>query len=404
MATLRRELGLTETVVYGVGLILGAGIYAILGEAAGVTGESVVLSFLLAALVASLTGLSYAELASMYPKGEGDYVYVRQAFGPTPAAVTALCRLLVGAVSAAAVALAFSGYLAGVFAVPTVPIAVALVVLLTLVNYWGIDLSIRVNVLFTALEVLGLLIVVVLGVGAWGSVDPTATTNGAFGVVEAVFLVFFAYLGFGSIVNVAEETRDPERTIPRAVVLAIVVTTVLYVAVALSAVALVDPAALGASGSPLADVALVGWGPLGAQVVGAIALFSTTNTVLILLVSTSRLFYGVSKTEYRAFPSVFSRVHPTRRTPHYAVFAVGALTVPFVLLGDVGRVAGVANLLLLVVFLLVNAAQLRLRYSDPTAERGFRAPLNVGRLSLPALGGLLSSVALVAFYLRTLVA
>jgi len=404
MATLRRELGLTETVVYGVGLILGAGIYAILGEAAGVTGESVVLSFLLAALVASLTGLSYAELASMYPKGEGDYVYVRQAFGPTPAAVTALCRLLVGAVSAAAVALAFSGYLAGVFAVPTVPVAVALVALLTLVNYWGIDLSIRVNVLFTALEVLGLLIVVVLGVGAWGSVDPTATTNGAFGVVEAVFLVFFAYLGFGSIVNVAEETRDPERTIPRAVVIAIVVTTVLYVAVALSAVALVDPAALGASGSPLADVALVGWGPLGAQVVGAIALFSTTNTVLILLVSTSRLFYGVSKTEYRAFPSVFSRVHPTRRTPHYAVFAVGALTVPFVLLGDVGRVAGVANLLLLVVFLLVNAAQLRLRYSDPTAERGFRAPLNVGRLSLPALGGLLSSIALVAFYLRTLVA
>jgi APA family basic amino acid/polyamine antiporter len=403
MATLRRELGLRETVVYGVGLILGAGIYAILGEAAGLTGESVVVSFLLAALVASLTGLSYAELASMYPKGEGDYVYVRAAFGPAPAAFTALCRLLVGAVSAAAVALAFSGYLAGVFAVPAVPVAVGLVALLTLVNYWGIDLSVRVNVLFTALEVLGLLIVVVIGVGSWGQVDPTATTNGAFGVVEAIFLVFFAYLGFGSIVNVAEETRDPERTIPRAVVLAIVVTTVLYVAVALSAVALVDPAALGASGSPLADVALVGWGPLGAQVVGAIALFSTTNTVLILLVSTSRLFYGVSKTEYRAFPSVFSRVHPTRRTPHYAVFAVGALTVPFVLLGDVGRVAGVANLLLLVVFFLVNAAQLRLRYTAPDAERGFRVPLDVGRLSLPALGGLLSSVLLVAFYLNTLV-
>jgi APA family basic amino acid/polyamine antiporter len=402
MATLRRELGLAETVVYGVGLILGAGIYAILGEAAGVAGQSVVVSFLLAAVVASFTGLSYAELASMYPQGEGDYVYVRRAFGPTPAAVTALCRLLVGAVSAAAVALAFGGYLASVFSVPTVPVAVGLVALLTGVNYWGIDLSIRVNVLFTASEVLGLLIIVALGAGSWGRVDPTAATDGALGVVEAVFLVFFAYLGFGSIVNVAEETRDPERTIPRAVVLSVVVTTVLYVAVALSAVALVDPAVLGMSGSPLADVALVGWGPAGAQVVGAIALFSTTNTVLILLVSTSRLFYGVSKTEYRAFPAVFSRVHPTRRTPHYAVFAVGALTVPFVLLGDVGQVAGVANLLLLVVFLLVNAALLALRYTAPDTERGFRAPLNVGRLSLTALAGLCSSVALVAVYVTTL--
>lgn len=183
-------------------------------------------------------------------------------------------------------------------------------------------------------------------------------------MAEAVFLVF------GSILDVAEETRAPERTIPLVVVLSVVATTVLYVTVALSAVALVDPAALGLSGSPLADVALAGWVPLGAQAVGAITLFSTTNTVLILLVSTSRLFYGVSKAEYRAFPAVFSRVHPTRRTPHYAVFAVGALTVPFVLLGDVWQVAGVANLLL-AVFCWSTPRSSRFAIPRPTPSVGF---------------------------------
>lgn len=155
------------------------------------------------------------------------------------------------------------------------------------------------------------------------------------------------------------------------------------------------------SASPLADVASVGWGPAGAAVLAAIALFSTTNTVLILQVSTSRLLYGVSKAEYHVFPAVLSRVHRSRQTPHYAVAAVGLLTVPFVLLGDIGVVAGLANLMLLVVFVLVNGALLKLRFADADVDRGFRAPLNVGRLSLTAVAGLLSSIGLVGFYVLT---
>lgn len=400
MATLDRELDLFGATVYGVGLILGAGIYAILGEATGVAGESVVLSFVLAAVIAALTGLSYAELASLYPRGEGDYIYVRAAFGSKRLSeLTAVLRMLVGVVSAAAVALAFAGYLSSFLpGLPTVAVAIGLVVLTGAVNYWGIETSARLNVVFTAVEVLGLLVIVAVGLGNWGTVDPLDAPGGGVGTVQAAFLVFFAYVGFGSLVNIAEETRDATRRIPQAIILAIVTTTVLYVAVALSAVAVVDWQTLGASASPLAVVAERGWGTAAGGLLAVIALFSTTNTVLILQVSTSRMLYGVSKAEHRSFPTTFSRVHPTRHTPHYAVFLVGVVTVGFSLLGDVGMVAGLANLVLLVVFVLVNGALLALRYREPDRERGFRAPGNVGRLSLTAVGGVLTSLGFIAFY------
>lgn len=402
MPELRRELGLFEALVYGVGLILGAGIYAILGEAAGVTGGSIVISFLLAALIASLTGLSYAELASVFPKAEGDYIYVREAFDKEVLSdITAIGRLFMGVISSAAVALAFSGYLSSFIDAPAIPVAIVLVIMLTGVNYWGIELSTKINILFTAIEILGLVIIIWIAKGAWGDANVSHTPNGGFGVLHASFLIFFAYLGFGSIVNLSEETEDAIITIPRAIVLSIGITTLLYVLVGVSSVALVDWQVLGQSPSPLAEVARVGWGPIGSTVLAAIALFSTMNTVLILQLSTSRLLYGVSKTEYQVFPEILSRVHPSRQTPHYAVILVGITTIPFIFLGDIGLVAGLANLMLLIVFVLVNAALLKLRYSRPTLARGFRTPLNIGQLSLTAVAGLLTCLGLIGFYILT---
>jgi APA family basic amino acid/polyamine antiporter len=397
---LRRDLSLGEVVVYGVGLILGAGIYAVLGAAAGAAGEGVAGSFLLAAVVASFTGLSYAELASRFPRGEGDYVYVRTAFDSKRLAeLVAFMRVFVGAVSAAAVALAFGGYFSSFVDAPTVWIALALVVAASAINFWGIEISAKFNLAFTAAEVAGLVIVIWLGAGAWGSVALLDAPRGLAGIVEATFLVFFAYLGFGSIVNVAEETEDPTRTIPRAILLAIAITTALYVLVAVSAVGVVDWQVLGGSDSPLALVARAAGGPAVGAVVGAIALTATANTVLIMLVSTSRLVYGVSKSEYRSFPTTFSRVHARRRTPYLAIGLVAVLTAPFVLLRDLAFVVGVANAALLVVFLFVNAALLKLRFDAPDDREGFTAPLTVGRVSITALCGLVTSVGLLAFYL-----
>lgn len=401
--TLSRDLGLFEVVVYGVGLILGAGIYAILGEATAVAGEAVPIAFLLAAIVATFTGLSYAELASRYPKGEGDYVYVREAIGSKRLAeLAAGLRIFVGVVSAAAVALAFAGYLAMFANTSRVFVAVTLVVAASVVNFWGIEASARLNFVFTGAEVAGLAIIIWVGGGAVGTIPPIEIPFGSTGVLQGTFLVFFAYLGFGSMVNVAEETRNPTWTIPRAILIALGVTTVLYVLVAASAVAVVDWQTLGASASPLALVAETGGGRALGSLVGAIALASTANTVLIVLVSTSRLVYGVSKTEYRSFPTLFSRVHRSRRTPYLAVALVGALTVPFVLIGDLGAVAGLANAALLLAFVLVNYALLKLRYDAPQKRAGFTSPFTVGRVSITALFGLLSSLALLVIYVLNL--
>jgi APA family basic amino acid/polyamine antiporter len=400
MSELRRELGLLEAVVYGVGLILGAGIYAILGEAVAETGESIVVAMVLAAGVATFTGLSYAELASRYPKGEGEYLYAWAAFGNKRLSeVTALLRVLTGVISAAAVALAFGGYLSTFLPMSIVPVAIGLLVVMSVVNAIGIETSAKVNLLFTAIEIGGLLLIVALGVGSWGTVDVAQFEGGSTGVVSATFLLFFAYVGFESLVNIAEEMKEPSTTIPRAIGVSILASTVVYVLVGFSALGLVDAQVLGESVAPLAEVARAGWGDEAFVLLSAIALFATSNTVLIVLVSTSRVVYGVSKAEYNSFPEVFARIHPTRQTPYVAVTLVGVVTVPFALLGDLGVVAGLANAALLAVFVVVNTSLLKLRYAGDPIDGGYRAPLNVGWFSITAFVGLLTSLALVLFYL-----
>jgi APA family basic amino acid/polyamine antiporter len=400
MVTLNRTMGLLEASVYGVGLILGAGIYAILGAAVAVTGESVIVSFLLAAAVATLTGLSYAELASRYPKGEGEYLYAWAAFeSKRLSEATAVLRVLTGIVAAAAVALAFGQYLAAFVSLSSVGVAVGVLVVMSAVNFWGIETSASVNLLFTAIEIAGLLFIIVIGIGTWNTVEVTAFSHGTAGVLSATFLLFFAYTGFEALVNIAEEMDTPSKTIPRAIGISIVLSTVVYVLVGFSALGLVDWRVLGESPAPLAAVASAGWGEEAFVVLSAIALFATANTVLILLVSTSRIVYGVSKAEYNSFPAVFARIHPTRKTPHVAVVSVALVALPFAFVGDLGLVAELANVALLAVFVVVNLSLLKLRYDGAAQDAGYRVPLNVGRFPLTALLGVVTSLGLVLFYL-----
>ncbi|MDZ7730859.1 MAG: amino acid permease [Natrialbaceae archaeon] len=197
MAELDRTIGLFEASVYGVGLILGAGIYAILGEAVAETGESVILSFILAATVATLSGLSYAELASRYPKGEGEYLYVWAAFKHKRLSeVTAGFRVLTGIIAAAAVALAFGQYLSAFVPLSIVSVALGVLVVMSVINFWGIQASARVNLVFTAIEIAGLVFIIAIGIGTWGSVNIIEATRGTAGVLSATFLLFFAYTGF----------------------------------------------------------------------------------------------------------------------------------------------------------------------------------------------------------------
>jgi APA family basic amino acid/polyamine antiporter len=400
MGELKRAVGLLEASVYGVGLILGAGIYAILGEAVAETGESIIVSFLLAAGVATFTGLSYAELASRYPKGEGEYLYAWAAFeNKRLSEVTAIFRVLTGIIAAAAVALAFGQYFAAFIPLSSVAVAIGVLAVMSAINFWGIETSARVNLLFTAVEIAGLLFIIAIGIRTWETVEITQFEHGIPGVFSATFLLFFAYTGFESLVNIAEEMETPSQTIPRAIGISLLTSTVVYLLVGFSALGLVDWQVLGDSRAPLAAVALAGWGEDAFVVLSAIALFATANTVLILLISTSRVIYGVSKAEYNSFPTVFARIHPTRKTPYVAVSLVALVTIPFALVGDLGAVAGLANLALLAVFGIVNLSLLKLRYAGDAQETGYRTPLNVGRFSMTAFLGLITSVGLILFYL-----
>lgn len=395
---LRRAIGLPAATLYGTGLILGAGIYAVIGVAIGATGPSVVFAFVIAAVVALFTGLSYADLSSRYPKGEAEYLYTLRAFSSRRLSeLTALGRVATGVISAAAVSLAFGGYLSAIAPIDPVITAVGLLAVATAINWWGIEASTRVNMLFTVIEISGLLLIIWVGLPMVGTVELTALTHGWAGLLEASFLVFFAYIGFEALANLAEETTHAEVTIPRAIQLSLLICTVLYIAVAIAAVAVVDAAILGVSTAPLATVATAAVGPNGGVILVVIALFATANTALMIVVSTSRVVYGVGKSEYRSLPPVFARVDADHGTPVVAIVAVGFAAIAFALIGSLELVTMLTNLALLSVFVLVNAAALKLHRSGELAG-GYDPPLIYRGLSLTALVGMGASMLMLAGY------
>lgn len=387
MAELAKVLGLPSLTFYGTGLILGAGIYSIIGAAAGEAGRGLWLAFALAAGVAALSALSYAELVSMFPKAGAEYNFVREAF-PRPrvaAGATGLVLAASATASAATVGVAFGGYLRIFFDVPVWMSAVGLLVFATLFNIVGVRESAWANIAMTLLEIGGLLLVVWVGARGPG-LDEGMGLAPLGGLVAGAGLVFFAFLGFEDVANLAEESKRPTKDPPRAILLSIGIAVLLYVLVSLAAVALLPPDELAASDSPL-SAAVEGDPAWAATAIGAIALFATANTALVSMIAASRLVFAVGRGGDA--PSVLAMILPNRRTPWVAglvVFAGGLLLLP---LGGVGLLGAVASLAALTAFIIVDACVVRLRYTQPDAERPFRVRWSIGKVPvLPIVGAL----------------
>jgi APA family basic amino acid/polyamine antiporter len=396
-AQLRKSVGLFQAVMYGTGLILGAGIYVLIGDVAGIAGNAMWIAFVLAAVIAAFTGLSYAELSSMFPKSAAEYVFVKNAFGSNLFAfVAGWLIIFVAIVSAATVAIGFAGYFASfVPQADRLLAAVALVAVLSAINFIGIRESTWMNTVFAIIEAAGLVIIIAAGLllGSPGSTDyyemPPAVTSpplalGA--IMGAAGLVFFAYFGFENLANIAEETKNARRTIPVALIISIIVTTIIYILVAVSAVALVGWEALSQSGAPLAFAAEKAFGRVGVVMLASIGLFATTNTVLMLLVAGSRIIFGMAGD--RALPFSLSAIHPRTRTPARAVVATMILAAAVVAVSS-GRIDAVARLAvfgIFMVYVFVNLSLIWLRYKKPDLERPFRSPGRIGRF--PVLAGL----------------
>jgi APA family basic amino acid/polyamine antiporter len=397
-APLRRVLGLTEVTAGGVGIIIGAGIYVLLGAATAQAGPLVWLAFLVAAVLSALTGLSYAELSSMFPSAAGEYEYTRQAMPEWVAFVVGWTMIMGLVVAAATVSIGFARYAGYFLTLDARVAALGLLTAVSLVAMGGVKQSARLTVGLSAVQVGGLVLVVAIGLPHVGDVD-LFTGGGAEGVLGAAALVFFAFIGFDEVITLAEETRDPTRTVPRALLLALGLSTGLYIAVAVAAVSVLGADALAASPRPLADVMAHVLGDRGAAVVAAIAVMTTTNTTLLAVTAGSRVMYGMAKAG--AMPRSFARVHPHRGTPLRAIVAVALVAATFGVFGDFAVVAAMTDFAVYIVFLAVNGTVIILRRTRPELPRPFAVPGTIGGVPVLSVLGL-GSVAIMMTQLELL--
>ncbi len=386
---LKKELSLFQTTLYGVGIIVGAGIYVLLGQGAGITGNSIWISFIIAAIIATFTGLSYAELSSMFPKDAAEYVYTKNAFKSNLLAFLVQWVMIITLIiSAATVALGFGGYFSFLFNVSPVYAAIGLIIILSIISYIGIKQSARFNILSTALEVLGLALVILLGMYFFGktNVDYFASKSGITGILSATGLIFFAYIGFEELVNLSEETKNAPRVIPKALVLSLIISTVLYILVSLSAVTILGADALASSKAPLAEVVSKAIpGSITMWFMSFIALVSTSNTVLVILIVASRMLYGLSCNN--AMPGI-CKTTGARGTPYISIIIVTIITLLSLLIGNIKTIASLTDIGIFIVYIFVNSALIRLRYSAKNIERKFKSPINIGNFPLLALFGI----------------
>lgn len=389
MSELKRGMGLFHLTMYGVGLILGAGIYVLIGEAAGFAGDSVWIAFVLGSIVALFAGLSYAELSSIFPKAAAEYTFVKNAFKNNFFAfIIGWLTAITSMIMAATVALGFGGYFSEFLNIPIVISAIALIGILSIINFIGIRESSWTNTIFTVIEAVGLILIIIIGftISEPEPVNYFESPTGFTGIILAFVLIFFAFIGFEDMANVAEEVRNPKKVIPRAIILAVMISGIIYVLVSLAVVRVINWEELSLSAAPLADVAERGLGTQGHIILSGIALFAITNTVLITLVAGSRMIYGMARE--KLFPDILAKVHSKTKTPWVAVIVLMLIAIGFSLIGDIVIVANITVFAVVITFAVVNLTVIVLRYTEPDIERKFRVPINIGKFPILPLFGL----------------
>ncbi len=368
---LKRSLSLPLLTLYGLGTILGAGVYVLIGEVVGRAGMLAPLAFIFAAVVAGLTAFSYAELAARYPRSAGEAVYVQAALHwQGLAALVGYAVMLTGIVSAATIATGFVGYLDVFVELPDWVSISLLVTLLALLAAWGIDISARTAAVITLIEVSGLLLVVALAGSSLSSLParlPELLPDGGTGWLSIAiggFLAFYAYIGFEDMVNMAEEVRDPQRTLPRGIFLALGLSTALYVAVALVAVLALPVSELANSKAPLADI-VQRTSDLPPTVIAAISLLAVTNGALVQIIMAARVLYGMGSQGLG--PARFADVNQSTQTPLLATAVVSVAVLALALWLPLVKLAEITSTVILLVFVAVNLSLWNIKRRQPPA-------------------------------------
>jgi basic amino acid/polyamine antiporter, APA family len=397
---LQRTLGFWQVTLYGMGSMLGAGIYGLIGKAAGSLGNAVWLAFAVAMVAAMMTGLSYASVGSRFPRAGGAAYVTQRAFGwPLLSYVVGIAVMMSGLTSMATGSRLIADNLIKAFGWNINPslLAVLLVAMVGCVIFRGIRESMWANITCTIIEAVGLLFIIVVGLRFWGSVDymampvrVDATASVAIIILQGAVLTFFSFIGFEDLLNVSEEVKDAPRNLPRGLVAAMIGSTVIYMLVAITAVSVVPWQQLANSTTPLMDVARTAAPWFGGidRIYVAITVFSVGNTALLNYLMGSRLIYGMSS--QGLLPAGLGRLHQTRNTPHIAILTLFAIVTGLILSGGVQQLAEATVLLLLMVFTIVNVALLIIKRRPSEAKGQFEVPNFV-----PLIGAVVCAVLIV---------
>jgi APA family basic amino acid/polyamine antiporter len=383
---LRRTLNLFDAISVGLGAIIGAGIFVIIGIAAGMAGPGVIYSVILAGVVSLFTAFSFAELCSIIPEEGGAYEYAYKVLSPFLGFMTGWMLILGNIVAGAAVSLGLADYLAFLMSFPANLLAVGACLLFTFINVIGAKQSKIINDVLVILKVLMLLLFVFLGAQ---HVKPSNFSNilpnGFPGLVGGAALMIFAYLGYCNVTTISEEVVNPQKTMPLAILLSLGISALLYLFVTFVAVGVMDYRTLAASGSPLALVMKATGDEPIAWLISLGAIFATATVLHTIILSVSRIIYSMSRNHQT--PKFISHIHPTFGTPYVSILLTGLLMTLLALIGNLKEVVSLATFLIILSHLLVN-------YAAIAVNRRTRPPFRIPFYPIPPILGIITFAAL----------
>jgi len=357
---LKPALGLFDATAISVGAIIGAGIFVVTGIAAGLAGSALVVSMLIAAIIALLTALSFAELTAWQPKEGSIYEYTYQLISPFAGFLVGWMWLLSNTFTGAAVSLGFAYYLTAVF--PSLHanlVAAILCIAFATLNFFGIRQSALFNNFLVAMKLIILAFFIVFGLAYINPANFTPFTPLEIGVLYGAYYIFFAYGGFARVAVIAEEVKDAKRNVPRAILLSLVVSTIFYILVGIVAVGLVGKSGLEGSRSPLTEAIGITGSEVARYVVSAGGVLATASVQLTSILGVSRMAYAMARRKH--LPQSLGKLHPKYNTPYYSIWIVGVLMVLFVLFIDLNKVVAVSTFGLLFYYALANVSAIQLK-------------------------------------------
>lgn len=370
---LKRTLNLFDAASIGIGAIIGAGIFVVSGIAIGYAGPAIVISMIIAGLVASFTAYSFAELGAAIPKEGGVYAFTYEVISPSGGFVIGCVWLFGQIVAGAAISLGLASYCVALIPFFSLKfVAVSAAATLTLLNILGMKQSTFVNNILVVTKIAILIFFITVGLGRISLQNYSPfLPNGFAGVLQGAAFIFFAYLGFGRIATVAEEVKTPQRTLPLSILLALATSMILYALTGFTAVGLLNYRTLANSGSPIADAAGMTGSQSAVFLISIGALIATASVLLTSLLGLSRVSFAMARNGQ--IPKFMTKLHPKFGTPYVSILIMGAVMVPLVLFADLRQTAAISSFSLLFTHVFLNYSAIKLRKKIPDAKT-FKAP------------------------------